>query len=366
MMPRYRRVLYCSRIRRILLILPCCIGDVVMATPTLSALRRGYPLAHITWAVGGWARRAVEYHPDVDAILDTGSSANPTKSLVEFQRFLYQMQRGNFDMVVSLVRSPLMSLAVLLSGIKIRVGLNSNGRGFGYTMAVPVIPAAAMHEAEIYLDTAVALGINTTGCYANLPVLPDALSGVRQKLAAQGVTAPYFVIHPAGGSNPGMMMHSKRYPPENFAAVANAIATAFNLRLVIVAGPDDQLVVNAMQQHLTVPSTAFVGELTFPEIGALAAGSRFYMGNDTGLTHLAAASGAKTIMIFGPSDPQRYAPYTPQSLALWNPVALKAGGVAAGGEKNWDWQKNGIKVAEVIEKTSKFLKQVEESTGLEK
>ncbi len=359
MMPRYRRVLFFTRIRRIVIILPCCIGDVVMATATLTALRRGYPLAHITWAVGGWSRRAIEYHPDVDAILDTGSAANPAKSLTGFAKLVYTLRRGKFDMAVSLVRSPLMSLAVLLSGIKVRVGLDSNDRGFGYTIGVPVIPTAAMHEAEIYLDTAVALGINTTGCYANLPVLPKAQNAIEKKLRAEKMTAPYFVINPAGGSNPGMMMDSKRYPPEKWAAIAHALADTLSLKLVIVVGPDDKPIVEALQQHLKIPAVVFLGNLTFAEIGALAGGAQFYMGNDTGLTHLAAASGTKTITIFGPSDPLRYAPYTPQTLALWKPAKIKEGGVVASGEQAWDWQQDGIGVEEVIEKTLEFVKKVE-------
>ncbi len=86
---------------RILLIRPCCIGDVVMATATLSALRSAYPDAHITWAVGGWSRRAVEHHPAIDDFLDTGSADMPVKSLRGFWRFVQQMRAGNFDAVVS-------------------------------------------------------------------------------------------------------------------------------------------------------------------------------------------------------------------------------------------------------------------------
>ena len=56
--------------RRIVLLRPCCIGDVVMATAALSALRETFPEAHISWAVGPWSARAIEHHPAADAILD--------------------------------------------------------------------------------------------------------------------------------------------------------------------------------------------------------------------------------------------------------------------------------------------------------
>ena len=66
--------------KRIVLILPCCIGDVVLATATLQALRRAYPQAYIAWAVGSWSKPAIEHHPLIDSIIDTGSEALPVKS----------------------------------------------------------------------------------------------------------------------------------------------------------------------------------------------------------------------------------------------------------------------------------------------
>ncbi|MFN8528439.1 MAG: hypothetical protein U0670_07500 [Anaerolineae bacterium] len=80
---------------RIVLILPCCIGDVVIATGALCALRRAYPDAHITWAVGSWSRAAVEHHPDVNAILDTGPESLPVKSWRGFLPFVGQLRAGN-------------------------------------------------------------------------------------------------------------------------------------------------------------------------------------------------------------------------------------------------------------------------------
>jgi ADP-heptose:LPS heptosyltransferase len=95
--------------------------------------------------------------------------------------------------------------------------------------------------------------------------------------------------------------------------------------------------------------------LSFGEIAALARGARLYIGNDTGLTHLAAAAGAKTVMILGPSDPNRYAPFAPDSLALWKPAALPGGGVAAGAPTDWDWARDGISVDEAEQQIRAWL-----------
>lgn len=330
--------------RRIVLILPCCIGDVVLATATLKALRRAYPQAHITWAVGTWSKAAVEHHPLLDAILDTGNEALPVRSVGGLLRFVRQLRAGEFDLAVSLVRSPLMSAALLLSRIPHRAGVDSAGRGFAYTVRAAVDPNAPRHEAEVYLDVVRALGKDANDCYANVPVRDADAETVRKKLEAQSVRGDYVVVNPAGGSNPGMVMDAKRYPAEQLAELATRLAARLSAQIVLLGGPKDAALVNAVQARLEASAAAFVGELSFGEIGALAAGARLYVGNDTGLTHLAAAAGAKTVMILGPTDPRRYAPFAPNALALWQPAAVAAGGVAAGTPENWDWSRDGIGV----------------------
>jgi ADP-heptose:LPS heptosyltransferase len=340
---------------RIALILPCCIGDVILATATLRALRRAYPNAHITWAVGSWSRPAVEHHPDLNAVLDTGSAALPVKSASGFLQFVRQLRAGKFDLAVSLVRSPLMSLAVRLSGIPRRAGLDSNGRGFGYNIRARIDPAEPRHEAEIYLDVPRALGIDTSGCYANIPVSDADRAVVREYLEKRGAQGSYLVINPAGGRNPGMTLDAKRYPPHQLAALADRLADRYNLRVVLVGASTDSELINATREPLQTPSIAFAGDLTFGQIAALAAESFLYIGNDTGLTHLAAAAGARTVMIMGPTDPVRYAPFAPRSTALWKPAPISATGVAGGIAANWDWSRDGISVDEAETRIVAFM-----------
>lgn len=338
--------------QRIVLVLPCCIGDVVLATATLQALRRGYPNAHITWAVGNWSKPAVEHHDLLDAVLDTGADALPVHAPAGLLRFVRQLRAGRYDLMISLVRSPLMSLAALLSGIPHRAGLDSAGRGFGYTVRAPVDPDAPRHEAEIYLDVARVLGLNTEGCRANVPVHEADSRSIQAKL---GDTGSYIVLNPAGGRNPGMVLDVKRYPPRSLAVLGTRLAQRLNAAIVLVAGSGDEMLVRAVQAILPAPAASFVGTLSFGEIAALAHRARLYIGNDTGLTHLAAAADAKTVMILGPSDPVRYAPYAPNALALWKPTAVNQRGVAAGSPEAWDWSRDGISVEEAEAQIVKWL-----------
>jgi ADP-heptose:LPS heptosyltransferase len=340
---------------RIVLILPCCIGDVVLATAMLKALRRAYPGAHISWAVGSWSKGVVKRHDLLDAVLDTGEAALPVKAPGGLLRFAWQLRTGKFDLAVSLVRSPLMSLAVLLSGIPYRAGLDSGGRGFGYNIRASINPAQARHEAEIYLDVGRALGIDTADCWANVPVYPAERDTIQRFLTEKGIHEPFIIANPAGGRNPGMVMDAKRWPPENFAALVERLSVLLKAQVILLGGPNDGIIVESVGSKMKMPPPAFVGGLTFEQIAALATLSALYIGNDTGLTHLAAAAGARTVMILGPSDPARYAPYAPNAIALWKPTRVQSGGVTAGTPEGWDWARDGIDVAEAETKILRFL-----------
>jgi ADP-heptose:LPS heptosyltransferase len=331
------------------LILPCCIGDVIMATATLKALRRGYPDAHITWAVASWSKPVVENHDLLDTVL-------PVKSPADFVRFVSQLRAGKFDLAVSLVRSPLMSLAVRLSGIPQRVGLDSAGRGFGYNIRVPIDPNEVRHEAEIYLDVPRALGLNTDDCFTNVTVDDSLWPVLSSKLAEYHIEPPYIVINPTGGRNPGMVMDAKRWPPANFAALADGLAAQSGAQIILLGGPNDGDIIRAVQAHMTTSAAALIGELSFAEIALLANRARLYVGNDTGLTHLAAAASAPIAAIFGPSDPKRYAPFAPNAITLWKPAQVQQAGVAAGTPENWDWSRDGISVEEAEQQILAFLK----------
>ena len=197
-----------------------------MATAALSALRETFPEAHISWAVGPWSARAIAHHPALDEIVDIGADM-PLKSPAAFLRLVKLLRAGDYDMAVSLVRSPLMSLAVGLSGIPVRAGLDSGGRGFAYNLRVPVDPDAPEHESEIYLRLVSAVAGRQVRAYANLPVTEAAQAEIRSLLAAENIDGPFIVAHPGGGVNPGARLEIKRFPLQLFAKMLNRVAEAW-------------------------------------------------------------------------------------------------------------------------------------------
>ncbi len=330
-----------ERLRRVVLILPCCIGDVVLATAALAAFKRAYPQAHVTWAVSRWVQPFLAQHPLVDELLVTGDSHLPLYRAGEFVAFVRALRRGGYDGALSLVRSPLMSVALLASGIRVRAGLDSGGRGFGYTHKAKVRADETAHEMDVYLRVVAALGVPTAGA---LPVTPYDEGALARAFAdLPPLPQPYVVANPAGGVNPGMTLVSKRYPPDMLARLLALAAADWGAGIVLVGGKGDAGVLAEAAAACAAQGIAphVFDSLPLPTFTALATHARLYVGNDTGLTHWVAAAGAPTVMLMGPTDPARYAPRGLRALALRRDDAPAPQAVSQG-VRAWDWARDGI------------------------
>ncbi|MBW7879495.1 MAG: glycosyltransferase family 9 protein [Anaerolineae bacterium] len=332
---------------RIVIVLPCCIGDVVNGTAVLVALRRAYPHAHIAWAVGSWSRAVLEQQPMLDALIDTGPGAFPAATPPALLRFVRTLRRGRYDLAVSLVRTPRASLSLWLSGIPVRAGLDSGHRGFGCNVRTPINPVEERIEADIYLDTIRALGLSIDDVTTRLEIPASALERARVEITALGVSGRFVVVNTSGGRNPGMSMASKRYPPDRLARVIEGLRGA-GLDVILAAGPGDSDAATAVQDHLNTAVPQSVGTLAPLELIAVASLGVGYIGFDTGLTHAAAAAGVPTVMILGPTSPARYGPHNPAGIAVWRPVEVAASGVGAREQAAFDWARDGVDPAEII------------------
>jgi ADP-heptose:LPS heptosyltransferase len=324
---------------RIAILKPCCIGDVIFTTPLLKALRRAYPNAEIHYFVGTSALPIIQWHPMINEWIDMGADL-----IAHARGFVNEIRSSGVDMLIVPDRSWKFSYLSLLTQVPRRVGLNSNGRGIFYTHRARIKPDEIRHEADIYLDLARVLKLDTSDCWANVPPSPKALETAEHVVMRMfrhtfGGDHPMILVHPGGGINAGMNMVVKRWLPERFAELALRVANAIDGRIIVFGGETDQDSVNAVTDSLKAlgGSGQFVGVqggFDIMTIGALASRATLYIGNDTGLTHLAAASGGKVLAIFGPSDPRRYAPYVPPEMArvAWKPVPLPARGVVQPGQ----------------------------------
>ena len=339
----------------ILILKPCCLGDVLMATPVIAALRRAYPLAQIDFATGSWSRPVVVAHPELRGVVDTGRVGQGAYGWRDVWKLARQLRAAHYDLCLTLDRSPRVGLVAWLARIPYRAGLDSGGRGFAHNIRVPVPPIR--YEPELYLDLpravipqtprskfefvpeqffpteedkAFVVSLLDKGCpSAPSPLAPQegraTLPLTRTQWGrAEGSGRPWIALHPGGGANPGTVLSSKRWPPDRFAAIADRLVEQYGAMVCLVGGPGDVAVTNAVRTTMRHGSESalidLTGQLTFGQLGALYQRCVLMIGNDSGVMHLANACGTPVVALYGPSDPRVYGPYDARSLALWHQV----------------------------------------------
>ncbi|HEX2034601.1 MAG TPA: lipopolysaccharide heptosyltransferase II [Chloroflexota bacterium] len=304
-------------VRRILVLKPAAYGDILFATPALSAIKRAYPGASITLAVGKWYTELTAGIADVDEVLDCGRFGTPGRyGWKDVWQFARAIKQRRFDLAIVLDRSPRVAIAPWLARIHHRAGIDSSGRGFALTVRVPW--DRPRHEVELMLDVVRALGVE---CPA--PRLKYVPTEEHERFAARTLEewdltdhAPLVVIHPGGASNPGMVMPAKRWPAPRFALLADRLVDELGARIVVVGHGADQPLARQMRLSMRHPSVDLVGQTSIGQLAALLRHSHLYIGNDSLPLHLAVAVGTPVVGMFGPTDPALNGPYNAAGVGL--------------------------------------------------
>lgn len=310
---------------RILVIKLCCLGDVLMATPALAAVRRAFPTSQLDFAVGSWSQPAIRNNANVSGIVDTGDLGGGHYPLGRYWSLARAIGAQRYDLAIVLERSVFATMLPLVAGIPYRVGLDSEGRGFPLTTRVPCVPLR--HEAALYLDVAQAsFGHKTDSPTAPMEpasrdgrpeFYPSADESEAARRVIAGVRRPIVAIHPGGAVNPGTTLLAKRWNPERFASVADRLVQSYGATVLLAGGPSDSGAVHSVQRAMNQPCVLLSDKLTFGELGAIFAECDLFVGNDSGPAHLAAAAGAQVVVVFGPTDPRVYGPYGGAGEAVW-------------------------------------------------
>jgi len=299
--------------RRIALIKPSALGDIVHALPVLTALRRRFPTARITWVVNTAYEPLLRGHPDLTDTLPFDRGAFK-RGLVESLRyaasFAAELRRRRFDLVVDLqglLRSGLMCLA---SGAPVRVGFANarEGSRYAYTHKVRVPDADRIHAVDRYWRVAEFLGAGDRPKQFHVPLDRAEVEAVRADLA--GLPRPWVAV--AAGAK----WVTKRWRPAYFAELLRRGQAAFGGTALFVGTADDTALSQEVARHLDGPSRDLAGRTSLPRLTALLAECDLMLANDTGPLHLAAALGTPCV-----------APYTCTRVALHGPYTFPAGGV---------------------------------------
>lgn len=278
------------------------VGDCILTTPVASALRRHFPNAFIAWIVQGGTASILEGHPAIDRliIVKKGWMRSPHE-LACVRSALRALQ---FDVAIdpqSLTKS---AVAAWLSGAPRRIGFaRPIGRELAPLLNNHTLASQATHVVDCYLELLQPLGVAPVPATFEIPVLPEAARFASEFLTTAHLQGGFAMI------NPGAGWDSKLWPAERYGKVARWLGEQANLpSLVVWSGPREHewaktIIARSGGHALLAPST------TLPQLAALAAKARIFVGSDTGPLHLAAAMGTPCVGLYGPTRPEVCGPY---------------------------------------------------------
>lgn len=300
---------------RILLVKLSSLGDIIHALPVAVSLRATLPLAKIAWVVERRWLPLVARHPDLDAVfsVDTFRLRAAPRTWPEFQADMRRIRGFAPTWAVDLQGTLKSALVTRLAGAKYRLGLAhvaERERGAHWFYNRHAVPHSE-HVVDQLLDLAAATlpaGTPLERVHQFPFPIPETAAADVQRWLEQNRVGPFVFLSPGGG------WASKRWPTERFAELAERLHRDFGLAAVLNRGPGEKAMDDAFRRATAIRARIFSGDTV--HLAAILASARLAVGGDTGPLHLAAALGTPVVALFGPTDPRRNGPFSPQAIVL--------------------------------------------------
>jgi lipopolysaccharide heptosyltransferase II len=301
-----------AEVRRVLAVRLDNLGDVLMTTPALAALRESLPDASLTLLAAPSGAALAPHLPMVDETIAYRAPwiqhPGPEAPIgTEGRTLVERLAQGGFDVAVvftTCTQSALpAALVCALAGIARRAAYSRENPYRLLTTWLPetdTLRPGMRHEVERHLHLAAAIGCQTGDERLRFCLRPADLGRLAAACDGSGFQPgrPYVVVHP-GASAP-----SRRWPAERFGAAAAQIARASGRAIVFTGDPEEAPLVEAARRALRGPSWSFAGRLDLGALGALIAGADLILANNSGPVHLAAALGTPVVDCYALTNPQ--------------------------------------------------------------
>ncbi|MCC7008761.1 MAG: glycosyltransferase family 9 protein [Acidobacteria bacterium] len=310
----------------ILLVRPRLIGDVILTTPAVRAIRRRYPDARLLYLVEALAAPVIEANPHVDDVI-TLPYRRGWQRVKDDVVMALDLRSRRIDVAIDFHGGPRSGWLTWASRAPTRIGYDVAGRGWMYTRTVPRGPVATpRHSVLNQWDLLIALdrGFETLPTpdvdRVEMPVTASALCAIDRRLADAGLTAgqPLVIMHVSARNR------FRRWPEASFAAVAAGLVRHDSV-VVVMGGPSDrdaaERVIEAARQTAGRAAQRIVpGEgWSLAELRAVMERASMFIGGDSGPLHVAATSDVPIVALYGPTLPGVWAPWRPSHLA-WTAV----------------------------------------------
>jgi heptosyltransferase II len=304
-----------SKINRILVIRQHDqLGDFLLSTPVLKALRQFFPSAFIAVLVRSYTEPVARHNQFINEVI-TLNEVGYNWTFSKIRTFWKQLRKGyDLTVVINTVSHSLSSdILAWFSGAKYILGPShrifpGTNRNFFYNFMVPFLDDQR-HQSEKNLDIVRYLGINSTDQKQHITVLPEEKKWVGTELKKLGFDLNQIIV----GIHPGAGKLKNRWPVQNFVEISQKLVKELNAQILLFHGPNETGLRDQFLSSLKVP-VFFDKDLR--KIASVFSCLSFFIGNDTGTTHMVAAVGVPLVVVFGPTSAAEWKPWGKEFVAL--------------------------------------------------
>ena len=286
----------------ILVFRPDHIGDVVLTTAALRALRLGFPRARLSILIGSWSQPILSGNTDIDELIVCDLPGLTRGSRVHWGQVaatIRQLRQRDFSAIVNLRTAASTALFTYLCGGQTRWGFAAPKSRWAGTHTIPF--EKTRHVVDASLDLVRAMGCPTP-TPAALRLFPDESAQHRAAALLRELSPPFVVLN-QGAGHP-----AKLWEPDRWARVADWVA-AHGYAPVFSGSPAEQGAVEAIRHRMDHPSLNLAGRCDLLTFAAVLDRSRFVVTVDSASLHMAVAMQTPVVALFGPTDSRRWGPY---------------------------------------------------------
>jgi len=283
-----------TQYKRILIVRTDRIGDVVLSTPVIKAIRDNYPTAYIAMMVSPFTSEIVEGNPYLDEVI-IYDKLTKHRSFWGSLKFSFKLRKKRFDLAIILHPTNRVHLVTFFARIPKRIGYN---RKLGLLLTDRLNHTKHLgqkHELEYNLDLVRYLGIEPEDKNLFMPIKPQSEAWVEEMLKKEGITKTDKLV----AIHPGASCPSKIWPVERFAEVANKLIEKYGFKVIIISGPKDISLGQKLTNYLHYRAVNLSGQTSLSQLASLLKRCSLFISNDSGPVHIASAVGTPVISIFG-------------------------------------------------------------------
>jgi len=287
-------------LRRVLVIRPRFLGDICMTTPVLTRLKEIAPQAELHYLTEEESAPLLADDPRLDRLWIHSRRANALSTA----RLCGDLRAARFDLVLDLFCNPRTALWTASTGARWRVGYpHKRFRSAAYNRSVrPTEKSAVL----FHLASLTALGWDAPYTPPRIYLSDGERAAAWNHLSEHGVPAGATLV----GFHPGARWPTRRWAPEDFAALGRLLLAARPRDwLVVFGGPGEEELARGIVTRVGSPRALSVAGVAVRRFAALAQLCRAFVAGDSGPVHVSAAVGTPTIGVFGRNEPERFFPY---------------------------------------------------------